>query len=126
MDIEGGSNAKYAQGYFSNLPEPSSADVNVTLYYTQHDIDELNKKIEHFRSGWDAASNGIERLSSEIAELEKIKSPGAQPVPEGMVLVPIEPTEKMLKAMALAWQQSCTDGNECYEEYKAMLEAAKP
>ena len=53
-------------------------------------------------------------------------APGAQPVPDGMVLVPIEPTEKMLKAMALAWQQSCTDGNECYEEYKAMLEEAKP
>jgi len=53
---------------------------------------------------------------------------GAHPVPEGMVLVPVEPTEVMLKA-----GRECPvsdDGTEdCPEDYrsvyKAMLDAAK-
>ena len=58
-------------------------------------------------------------------EIEQIKSPGAQPVPEGMVLVPIEPTPEMLNAAdeALGWPDE--DIDTC-EIYKAMLEAAKP
>ena len=58
----------------------------------------------------------------------------AQPVPEGMVLVPIEPTDEMLEAFRGRNTPSGSYAFETYEDqqdwenaynYKAMLEAAK-
>ena len=57
-------------------------------------------------------------------------APGVQPVPEGMVLVPIEPTDELCEA---AWECEGVDYVGEYKRihradlaYKAMLEAAKP
>ena len=50
-------------------------------------------------------------------------APGAQPVPDGYQLVPIEPTDEMCEA---AWECEGVDIHRADLAYKAMLEAAKP
>ena len=46
---------------------------------------------------------------------------------EGMVLVPREPTPKMIEAMASAWQTAVENDapDECVAEYRAMLAAVE-
>ena len=67
------------------------------------------------------------------AELAKIKSPSAQPVPDGMVLVPITLTEPMLEKLAYMGRSRIVSGPNksdwgpaAIRHWKAMLEAAKP
>ena len=61
-----------------------------------------------------------EKLASLIDEVRGVD---AEPVPNGWKLMPIEPTEKIIAAMATAWQEA-NDGNECVAEYHAAIAAA--
>ena len=62
-------------------------------------------------------------LDANEMETELYLAAGAQPVPEGMVLVPIEPTEAMIDATGVGQSDM---RKMIVDDYKAMLEAAKP
>lgn len=72
-------------------------------------------------SAWDGMVIRKNKLCSDAIPL--YLAPGAQPVPEGYQIVPIEPSDEMIDAGCGAAPQYRVD---CVRTYKAMLEAAKP
>ena len=80
---------------------------------------------------WDAAMEQAQTEDLEVAYMAGLKDASSRRLPEGYVLVPVEPTEKMLTT---AWKTYFRNDNftyDCYETYefiavyKAMIQAAQ-
>lgn len=71
------------------------------------------------------ASIYVQRLPSKSdCEQEAIAAWNRRAVPEGFVLVPVEPTEEMLAAGSEGWYEA-TMGSMIRDMYKAMIEKAQ-
>ena len=72
------------------------------------------------RAAWDAAMEQAQAEDLEVAYMAGLKDASSRRLPEGYVLVPVEPTKKMLEAGE--------DPYDCLilsEIYQAMIQAAQ-
>lgn len=86
-------------------------------YMYWHDEDEVDPEylVRIAQRAWEAGAKSVvnSKLTPDhIANVRKM-------IPEDYVLVPVEPTEKMIEAGDVLWDHHCTS------IYKAMIQAAQ-
>lgn len=91
--------------------------------WTEYEPDPKEKALA--QAAWDAAYEQGAEDSLSVAYMAGLKDASSRKLPEGYVIVPVEPTEKMIEAGEELEYLEGGYGSTCDEFYKTMIQASQ-